>query len=316
MNNKLDHVIQTTLLQKDDINIFLIGEEHAKHDNKKCKGIFEMFHKLTEDLTTNYKSKESNIKIDLMIELRKEDSYGKNSYESESYESLKKKDYNQLEKVRQLFIDYINNKNKNMCDYLRVHWIDPISNGRDFEDEWLPRFFKIVSSEEEDYNNVRSPIWERKEENIVQYFNPRKDPKQINKLLTDNPIIIGEIDKIKKKNIDGILSLFSSIFLNMYEIRKKIFGFKIAVFEMYRTVMDFYTIARIIQKDMKNVIIYAGDNHIENIKLILCSHFNFKCKTIEGKCYLDGSEIQKKNMINSKKFIDAYNDYNKQQHLL
>ena len=64
---------------------------------------------------------------------------------------------------------------------------------------------------------------------------------------------------------------------------------------------------------MKNVIIYVGDNHIENIKLILCSHFNFKCKTIEWKCYINDSKIQEKNMINSKKFIDFYN---KQKHLL
>ena len=45
---------------------------------------------------------------------------------------------------------------------------------------------------------------------------------------------------------------------------------------------------------MKNVIIYVGDNHIENIKLILCSHFNFKCKTIELKCYINDSKIQEK----------------------
>ena len=302
MDKKLDHVVQTTWLQNGDCNIFLIGEEHKKHDNKECKGIIDLFYNLKEKLT--------KIEIDLMIEINHKDIYGDNCYESESYKSIKKQNIYQLEGIRRYLLNCI--KYKNSCNPLRVHWIDPISINND---EWLLALYELMSAElmsDKYYNSP--PKWE-KNKWIIKKFNPRKKTDDIIKLLTENTIFMTEIEKIKKNetNIDNIFSSFeiekiSSIFKNMYTIRKKIFGFKKAVFQMYRTVLDFYTISRIIQKDMKNVIVYAGDAHIQNIKIILCSHFEFNnLKTINGECYLDGSEDQDNNIKKEKRFIDDYN---------
>lgn len=300
MDKKLDHVVQTTWLQKGDCNIFLIGEEHKVHDNKECKGIIDMFYNLKEHLKIDYK-------IDLMIEITHEDIYGGNYYESESYESIKKQNILQLEGVRMYLLNCI--KNKDSCDPLRVHWIDPISTNND---EWLIELSDLLMKD--NYQSLLQPTWETNDW-IKSKFNPRKDIDNIIKLLTENTVFMTEIKKIKKneENIDEIFSSFeiekiSSIFKNMFKIRQEIYGFKMAVFQMYRTVLDFYTISRIIQKNMKNVIVYAGGAHIENIKLILCSHFEFNnLKTIEGECYIDGSKHEKKIIKQQKEFIDAYN---------
>ena len=47
---------------------------------------------------------------------------------------------------------------------------------------------------------------------------------------------------------------------------------------MSRTVMDFYTIARIIKSKNKNIIIYAGNDHTERIIYILNKYFVFEVK--------------------------------------
>ena len=55
---------------------------------------------------------------------------------------------------------------------------------------------------------------------------------------------------------------------------------------MERIVMDFYCIARIIKLNMKNVIFYVGNNHVERIKHILTTYFDFTIfREIEGLCY-------------------------------
>ncbi len=57
------------------------------------------------------------------------------------------------------------------------------------------------------------------------------------------------------------------------------------IYYFYRSVMDFYTIARIIKSDMKKVIIYAGIRHVENIVYILTEYLEFKkIRVIEGTC--------------------------------
>ena len=61
---------------------------------------------------------------------------------------------------------------------------------------------------------------------------------------------------------------------------------KLVIFTMDRTVMDFYTISRIIKSDMKNVLFYGGDNHVERIKHILIKYFDFQFDTYEGHCHI------------------------------
>ena len=60
MNRNLYHVVKTVHLQKDDCNIFLIGEINYKW--KKCDSI--MFQNLVEYIELNF----DIVKIDLMIE--------------------------------------------------------------------------------------------------------------------------------------------------------------------------------------------------------------------------------------------------------
>ena len=84
--------------------------------------------------------------------------------------------------------------------------------------------------------------------------------------------------QVNKNNIMFKIEKIKSIYLEIYDITKKLYkdNFGHIIFCMSRTVMDFYTIARIIKSDMKKVIIYAGNNHIIRIVYLLTEYLNFQ----------------------------------------
>ena len=91
-----------------------------------------------------------------------------------------------------------------------------------------------------------------------------------------------EIYKASKVNTLFNIEKIKSIYLKIYDITKKLYIDKIdynyIIFIMDRSVMDFYTMERIIKSKMKNIIIYAGQNHTERIIFILNKYFGFNVK--------------------------------------
>ena len=280
MTDKLDHVYASTWLKNGDYNIFLIGEEHDKHDNVNCVEILEMFRHLFK---TNNIS-ENPIKIDFFIEIYNE--YVLNSHK------YKLSDYNydtyQINNIRTEFLNCIKNKN---CPNLHVHWTDPsIISEKDKNYKKLPKWLKLLQEYSgkgfsiKDGNDFKE--WKNNKK-ILKYFNPSINEDYILKLLTENIIVIKEFNKVfllyPMFNIEKI----KSIFLEIYFITKKMYknNYDYTIFSMDRTVMDFYSVARILKSQMKNVIFYAGNNHIERIIFILNTYFGFYIKNkILGTC--------------------------------
>ena len=59
---------------------------------------------------------------------------------------------------------------------------------------------------------------------------------------------------------------------------------KLLVKRQLRNVIDFYTVARMVKSNMKNVIYYAGDIHTSNvIRILLDLNFYIK-QQIQGEC--------------------------------
>jgi len=270
MVHNLEHVIQTTHLQKNDCNIFCIGEEHLKrkYENAEiCEGILDTLKALTKDTINN------KINIDFFIEIS-----NKYVFDSEIYNFNNSK--TQMTDVINEFINCIKTKK---CPYIRVHWSDPTYiSEKDKRYKKIPNWLKLYqlySENDFDWKDLSS---------ITKYFNPYKNENTIIKLLIDNHIVMKEIDKASKVNPLFNIKKIKSIFLNMYKKIKKYYknDMKLVIFTMDRTVMDFYTISRIIKSDMKNVLFYGGDNHVERIKHILIKYFDFQFDTYEGHCHI------------------------------
>ena len=282
MRKDLDHVIQTVHLKKDDCNIFLIGEHHDIYNNfEKCKGIRYMFQDL-ERYIKHYKS----VKIDLMIEINEND--------VKTIDNIIFNDEvdNQMNQVRKLFmrciVDSKYTKDKKLCGNLNVHWLDPIISDDHKTYEHLPEWFKIF---QRFISKNKVPPNFNKNPNMWKDFNPSQNKEHLIKILTENIIVMKEIDKAFKKNIFFERSNITKIFI---DLNKKNLKNRLAqqnqqdlnyIYYFYRSVMDFYTIARIIKSDMKKVIIYAGIRHVENIVYILTEYLEFKkISVIEGTC--------------------------------
>ena len=91
-----------------------------------------------------------------------------------------------------------------------------------------------------------------------------KTDKQLMKLLIKNGVVMKEIRKAEKVNPKFNL-IFAKIFLNKIIIENKYESELKRTFNVFRTVMDIYTTARIIKLRMKNVIVYVGENHAKRI---------------------------------------------------
>ena len=269
MTDKLDHVVATTWLNNNDCNIFLIGEEHYPHNNSKCIGILDMFRNLLEKNTKN------KANIDLFIEIYND--YVLNSHKYDfNYDSNKI----QISNIRTAFMNCIKSKK---CSYVRVHWSDPtIMSEKHKRYNEFPYWLQILQK----YNNSTSEnfIKWKTDEIILKHFNPYVNENDILKLLTENAIVMKEIRRASRINPNFEIEKIKSIFLEIYYILKKENRPDYLIFTMDRSVMDFYTIARIIKLNLKNVIIYAGNNHTQRIIFIL-KYFGFFIKEqILGNC--------------------------------
>jgi hypothetical protein len=93
------------------------------------------------------------------------------------------------------------------------------------------------------------------------------------KLLDENTIILKEIDKAADiQTLHRETPIFNREFARtiLYSIIKSWkFSFKDSIWFAARTVIDIYTVARMIKSQMKNVIIYEGAFHSKNVVTIL-----------------------------------------------
>jgi hypothetical protein len=254
----LDSVQEITWLNNDSCNIFLIGEEHAEHTF--CSSIPDMFNRLVHDISP------TNPKIDLMIEYLQSDS---NTPLKNSIRGLPEE---QLNIVRKTFHRCINERN---CP-LHVHWTDPTQTNYDDPTKNVPQWLVTLAK-----SKIGTDKWS-KDELITEHLTSEKD---IHKIFTENKKVVSEIERLG--NTLFTLQIAKDDFLRQYKEEKRqhsTLNWKENVVKMTRYVMDYFTVAKIIRLNLKNVIFYGGNAHTSRIIQIL---YLFKFKQmyeVKGAC--------------------------------
>jgi hypothetical protein len=260
--------ITSTWLQKEDCNIFLLGETHST-----SKGVYEMFVSLLKDLPTR------NVpRIDLMLEVTQESDL--NFYTNRHLRSaalhfdILSKESGELNKVRHLLSQCSRTRD---CE-LNVHWMDPNTmfkvfhldkpcgakgvKGADRLPRWIYELSKIPISKTAEFNH--------------RIQDKLQSPDDLIKLLTEHCVVKKEIERASKVHpqftMDFAIPLFLE-FINKYSKYKLVWRAQLSL----RAAIDFYTAARIIKSRMKNVMVYGGNSHTSNIITIL-SRLGFQVK--------------------------------------
>ena len=254
MNSNLEMVKTKYHFSKGNVNIFIIGEQHAPR-NYTGIGIYEAFKHFYDAVQIN------TIPVDILVEIPDEvfDS-GKVPYDSTELQMIN---------VRGFFYDCIFKHN---CGNVKVHWLDGDYSQKN------EMIYKIPLSEATETKTrttlSKMPQWVRTlQKNYIKLKSNGKitlDPKLstiieqkgILSLLTENTIVMKEIEKATQINPLFNLS-FAEQLLNHVYAKKK------SIYLIYRAVMDIYTVARIIKNNMINVIVYHGAGHSENVAMML-----------------------------------------------
>ena len=278
MVSTLDSVIQTSYLSIKDCTVFLIGEKHGKHT--KCIEILEMFKALVKENETLPKP----IKIDIMIEYLQLDfgfnvRYKSNLKYLNRYVGQQLVDYDpnesQMNNIRGHFQDCMDTHE---CS-VRLHWTDPtttfsVDQSKHKIHEWLRELKKT---------DLFKDTWTTNPK-VIAFFNKEGD---MSTLLTENQLVVKEIQKATKINPLFTLDFCEKLFMKFYsDMKQKMVGYSWEKLVTYqnRRVMDFYTAARIIKLKMKHVIFYAGHLHTSNLMFIL-SALKFKLvHSLDGTC--------------------------------
>lgn len=294
----IDGVIQKVHLNNsDNCNIFLIGEMHKRHDNPHLQSINDILKNIAD---TNENDNGDMLKIDLLIEMYP------TMVDLDS--STNFNDEVQINQVRETFKLIIKNKNHNS---FFAHWCDPFNISKEkknYDDfpPWLKQANELIlqsMSQSMTSNYFRWP----NNPYIKKFFDPFERPDDIHKLLTENKIFMKELGKVQTQNDIGY---FKMIFNDIFNITKKQASLQsslnqenknnLIIFNMWRTVMDMYTITRILCKNLKNVIFYGGANHSERIMYILKTYFAFEVKNENIElppnlvdCWLPTSELRR-----------------------
>ena len=270
----LDSVKNKTWLQKDDCNIFLIGEKHSAKTNPSCVGIYEMLTDILDEIQTG-----TFPPIDLMLELTQKDNalYFKN-----------RKSYN-------LFSLQINNVRKllSQCSTLRdcginVHWTDINTMHKNVKKSDKPCDTTGVKGAD------RLPTWilDLAKISLFQDWSKLTHVKaklqteeDIPKLLTEHCVVKKEIDKASLLYPQFTMKFAERLFKQIVKDEFKVFTYEGRVQLALRSVIDFYTVARILKSNMKNVIVYAGNLHTNNVITILLELGFHVMEQKPGTCY-------------------------------
>jgi len=240
MNSKLDNVYRKVWMNKEDCNIFTIGEQHKPH--QKCMSILDMFKKLLRENTKN------PVHIDLLIELLPVDVY---TYALNGYY-----DVVQMGQVRQFLAPCV--QTKGSCSNVHVHWAD---TGKDIKDR-LPKWIKELNN----YNLPLVGLHWKENPDISRVLRNKED---VSKILTENVMTVKEINKAEKIFPNFTIKFAVDLFMGWVTWGEGEYGWIYNAGMISRWVMDFYTAARIIKSKFKNVIFYAGNTHTEHVIEIL-----------------------------------------------
>ena len=286
----IDWVSYSALLNKDGCNIFIMAESHNPR-HYQCTGILEMFKNLLHDWSTI----KPTFPIDLMIEMPQTE-YTKHTLRNTKDYSLSELHNlidNSIETERQQYtkvqMHHVRNffglcANKN-CKPLKVHWIDSAGIIDDKITEsietptvrteipwWIYQLdsYMYDGIGEDGFTDVQLTNLYVDKENTIPF--KLINDEDLIKLLIDHPIIRKEIRK-SPLSLDFAVNFIQTIIDKPYDT----FGLK--VLYVWRATMDVYTVARILYHQMKNVIIYVGWNHADN----LCNMFQQLGFTIDKK---------------------------------
>ena len=254
MDSNLEMVIRKYHFSKGNVNIFIIGEQHAPR-NYTGIGIYEAFKNFYDAVQIN------TIPVDILVEISDDVyDYGKLPYDIKRLQMIN---------VRGFFHDCIFKHN---CGNVKVHWLDgdysqknemiyriPLSEATETKTrttlsempQWLRTFQQNYIKVKSNGNLMIDPTVEK----IIE-------KKGIESFLTENTIVMKELSKATQINSEFNLP-FAIKFLNHVHATKK------RLFNIYRAIMDIYTVARIIKNNMINVIIYHGAVHAENVAMML-----------------------------------------------
>ena len=274
MNTPLEFVEHKSWLSKGKVNIFIIGELHS-YRNYTETGIFEMFDQLIE------KIKASDIFVDIMLEI----SEGYTNRDDEFYmrtpEKLPDDDSRQIDNVRNLFRRCVGKHN---CGKIRAHWVDNMNFSIETTYKTSTKFKFIPGVASAPSPSVRTalaamPPWlktfyedyKRYDDSFQAKFKTNGD---LYNLLYENTIVLKEIEKaVEAQRLTQETPIFNRKFAitTLDELIKSWTEktYREKIFDTARAVMDIYTVARIIKSHMKNVIIYEGAFHAENVVYML-----------------------------------------------
>lgn len=251
MNTNLEWVHQKTCLQKDECTVYLIGEEHNAR-NYKCTGIYDMFDSLLKEIH------QSDLKplIHVMLEVNELDVEEQSHVD---FTSMDDKQF-QISKIRKLFYKCIKHKN---CD-IKVHWADPNKmaprTGSDFfgNTSLVPRW---IAELQRYTSNVSDTDWT--DNSLIS--SELVKPYDYLKILTQHGVATKEIHKASMVNPHFNLRFCKELFAIWARKYNVEHDYILCANYLVRDVMDFYTAARIIKSNMKNVIVYAGNQHTTNL---------------------------------------------------
>ena len=255
MNTNLEWVHQKTCLQKDGCNIYLIGEEHNAR-NYKCTGIYEMFESFLKEIH------QSDIKplIHVMLEVNELEVEEQSHVDFTSALMDKHDTQFQLSMIRKLFYKCIKHKN---CD-IKVHWADPNKmapgTGSNFirntiVPRWITELQRYTSNISVDTDWTDNPLISSELDKPYDYL----------KILTQHSVVTKEIHKASMVNPHFTLRFCKELFAIWARKYNVEHDYILCANYLIRDVMDFYTAARIIKSNMKNVVVYAGNKHTNNL---------------------------------------------------
>ena len=263
MDPKLDRMLQTTWLTHQDCNIFTIGERHGVHT--QCTAMLTMF----KQMISMNNSLSKPVRFDILIEFTQEAAHKFKAYQDVDIPDVLT--FTQMNRVRHYFNGCLQKRN---CP-VRVHWVDPTLTAQRLPN-WLDELSHI------DWGSGGLTKWTM----IPAIREQIETESDVLKLLTENAIVMKEIEKASKVNPKFNLAFCKDLFMKKFtrEVESSGVYWFYSVHIQLRYVMDFYAVARIIKLKMKEVVFYAGNLHVVNIIDIL-NALNFKMvRTINGEC--------------------------------
>ena len=261
-------------------NIFIIGETHVSYTQCKDTDRYISILKMFKDLING--NNLSLIPIDLLIEQTQRNtkhpphsSIGDYRQNNANNVVLKIKsdtpqELQQIFHIRKYFALCVKD---NTCKNVKIHWTDPydfIIDPRTHQ-KTIPDWLDSL------HTNFRKTTLQEHPQFITR--------ADLSKLILLNPEVVTEINKAtiqeSEFTLDKAIKIFNAICdkadkdtehanaLSKYKnaSEKEKLAYMLGYYA--RCVMDIYTVARIIQRKMTNVIFYAGNKHALNVIYIL-----------------------------------------------